>query len=107
MAGDTPGHDTGRDTPGHDGGVWRWGQILLRAPPCPDTPGHDESAAPDQGHGRGGKLYSCENAPDLPPSLWVTRSASIRIDRSTALHMSYTVSAATLAAVSASISTPV
>ena len=36
-----------------------------------------------------------------------TRSPSIRMPRSTAFSMSYTVKAATLAAVSASISTPV
>ena len=36
-----------------------------------------------------------------------SRTASIRIPRSTALHMSYTVNPVTLTAVSASISTPV
>src|SRR6185312_1634696 len=52
-------------------------------------------------------VQSWLNSPDLPPALWVRRSASMRMPRSTDLHISYTVSAATDAAVSASISTPV
>jgi hypothetical protein len=38
--------------------------------------------------GAGCLSQSWENSPDLPPALWVTRSPSIRIDRSTDLHMS-------------------
>src|ERR1700722_10248765 len=53
------------------------------------------------------RRQSCVKSPDLPPDLWVRRTASMRMPRSTDLHMSYTVSAATEAAVSASISTPV
>ncbi len=37
-------------------------------------------------HDRG--AHGWLNSPDLPPALWVTRNASIRIERSTALHMS-------------------
>jgi hypothetical protein len=44
---------------------------------------------------------------DLPPVLLSNRMSVMRIPLCAALHTSYTVSAATLAAVSASISTPV
>ena len=37
---------------------------------------------------RSATLQSWVNSPDLPPALCVTRSASTRIERSTALHMS-------------------
>ncbi len=46
-------------------------------------------------------------SPLLPPLLCISRMLSIVMPRSADLHMSYTVSAATDAAVSASISTPV
>ena len=45
--------------------------------------------------------------PVLPPSFFSRRTSMISMPRSTALHMSYTVRHATLAAVSASISMPV
>ena len=50
---------------------------------------------------------SAIHTPDLPPVLLSNRMSVMRIPLCAALHMSYTVSAATLAAVSASISTPV
>src|ERR1035437_8600677 len=61
---------------------------------------------------RTGQLHAHESSsrthrPDLPPSLSSSPRPSTVMPRSTALHMSYSVSAATEAAVSASISTPV
>ena len=50
---------------------------------------------------------ACSQRPDLPPSFLSRRTSMISMPRSTALHMSYTVRHATLAAVSASISIPV
>ena len=46
-------------------------------------------------------------SPDCPPDFASSRMSVSRIVRSTALHMSYIVNAATDTAVSASISTPV
>src|SRR6185436_18238765 len=54
----------------------------------------------DADHGR-------TNSPLLPPALCSNSTSPMLMPRSTALHMSYTVSAATAAAVRASISTPV
>src|SRR5699024_10522240 len=64
------------------------------------APVPSSSALPSGGPGR------CQS-PLLPPDLASTRTWSMLARGSTALIMSYTVSAATLAAVSASISTPV
>src|SRR4051794_15006501 len=47
------------------------------------------------------------NSPLLPPALSRSSISEMRMPRSTALHMSYTVNAATDTAVKASISTPV
>src|SRR5262249_24617361 len=63
-------------------------------------PAHGELVEPWAGHGR-------VNSPLLPPTLCSSSTLPMLIARSTALHMSYTVKAATAAAVSASISTPV
>src|SRR5215467_5019510 len=57
----------------------------------------------DNGHLHGALM----NSPDLPPTLRSSSTWPMLMPRSTALHMSYTVSAATAAAVKASISTPV
>lgn len=53
-----------------------------------------------------GAAASRSNVPLLPPSLRTSATSKV-IERSTAFSMSYKVSAATLTAVSASISTPV
>src|SRR4029077_18401374 len=54
-----------------------------------------------------GNHGSASQSPDRPPDLRSRRKSAITIPRSTALHMSYPGKAATLAAESASISTPV
>src|SRR5207253_2577669 len=61
---------------------------------------HGDDGQANLSHGR-------MHSPLLPPALCSNLTLPMLIARSTALHMSYTVSAATAAAVRASISTPV
>ena len=96
-----------------------------RTLPARKCPAHENSTGPNRAkkHGRARqpttqlssqrRLHPCysdsprSHKPVLPPSFLRRRISEISIPRSTALHMSYTVRHATLAAVRASISMPV
>src|SRR6202012_2970248 len=93
--------------------LWLGGRIPLLPKPFSNYRPAAVVVPPGRGAGRGDDdsggsgVHHRSHVPVLPPSLRSTRMSSMCAAGSTALIMSYSVSPATLTAVSASISTPV